>query len=252
MGSREVSAEYVMLQLSIFKKDIVETIREEMKTVFKQEIDNLRTEMDQKIADLKVEQEQFTNDKIDELERAHLAREEELSKRIDHFQDKYEEMQRKYEGQLNRNIEAEDRQRRLNIVVSNLHVDNELSCIENTEKFFNEKLKIPQEKIDTFIYRNAHYLGKEQQGKGRSLICAFVRQTDRDYVMSQGKYLKGTDISLRPNYSPETRAKKDEMLTLKKTLQGQGMKMRVTERNYKPVLQIMGQNNKWSQYEEEY
>ena len=160
MGSREVSAEYVMLQLSIFKKDIVETIREEMKTVFKQEIDNLRTEMDQKIADLKVEQEQFTNDKIDELERAHLAREEELSKRIDHFQDKYEEMQRKYEGQLNRNIEAEDRQRRLNIVVSNLHVDNELSCIENTEKFFNEKLKIPQEKIDTFIYRNAHYLGK--------------------------------------------------------------------------------------------
>ena len=161
-------------------------------------------------------------------------------------------MQRKYEGQLSRSIEAEDRQRRLNIVVSNLHVDSELSCIENTENFFKEKLQIPQEKINTFIYRNAHYLGKEQQGKGRSLICAFVRQTDRDYVMSQGKHLKGTDISLRPNYSPETRAKKDETLNLKKSLQEQGMKMRVTERNYQPILQIMGENNKWSKYEEEY
>ena len=132
MGSREVSAEYVMLQLAIFKKDIVETIREEMKTVFKEEIDNLRKEMDQKMKDLREEQEKFTRDKIDETERAHLAREEELSKRIDHLQDKYDTIQRKYEGQLNRNIEAEDRQRRLNIVVSNLHVDSDLSCIENT------------------------------------------------------------------------------------------------------------------------
>ena len=256
MGSEPVSASYVMLQLSIFKNEIVESIRNEMKTVFREEIDKLRTklrtEMDQKISDLKVEQQEFTNKKIDEMERAHLQREEELSKRIDTWQDRYEIMTRKYEDQLSRIVEAEDRQRRLNIVVSNLKVDSELSCIENTEKFFKEKLKIPQEKIDTFIYRNAHYLGKEQSGKGRSLICAFVRQTDRYFVMSQGKNLQGTDISLRPNYSPETRAKKDEMLILKKTLQEQGMKMRVTERNYKPVLQILGDNNRWSQYEEEY
>ena len=78
MGSEPVSASYVMLQLSIFKNEIVESIRNEMKTVFREEIDKLRTElrteMDQKISDLKVEQQEFTNKKIDEMERAHLQR----------------------------------------------------------------------------------------------------------------------------------------------------------------------------------
>ena len=84
------------------------------------------------------------------------------------------------------------------------------------------------------------------------MIVAFVRQTDRDLVMSHGKNLKGSQISLKQNYSPETREKKDELLTLKKSLSSQGMKLRVVERSYRPTLQILGPNNRWSQYEEEY
>ena len=37
---------------------------------------------------------------------------------------------------LQRCIEAEDRQRRLNLVASNLEIDPNLTCIENAEKMF--------------------------------------------------------------------------------------------------------------------
>ena len=70
--------------------------------------------------------------------------------------------------------------------------------------------------------------------------------------MSHGTNLQGSNISLKANYSPETRAKKDELLKLKRSLSTQDMKLRVVERNYHPTLQILGPNNRWSKYEEEY
>ena len=57
---------------------------------------------------------------------------------------------------------------------------------------------------------------------------------------------------MRPNYSAETRAKKDDMLKLKQSLQGEGMKMRVVERSYQPTLQIMSPDGKWSAYDAEF
>ena len=241
-----------MLQLSIFKKDLLESIKEEMRNVVKEELVEFRSEMDQKIAEVRCEQEKLIRDQMEELKLSYQIKEAELEERLNRQQELYENLACKYQTVLNRCVEAEDRQRRLNIVVSNLSIDNDLSCIQNAEKFFIEKLKIPRETVGNFIYRNSHYLGKEQNGKGRSLIVAFVRQTDRDLVMSHGKNLKGSQISLKQNYSPETREKKDELLTLKKSLSSQGMKLRVVERSYRPTLQILGPNNRWSQYEEEY
>lgn len=253
MGSnREITAEYVMLQLSIFKKDLLSSIKDEMRSVVKEELEEFRNEIDKKISDVKLEHEKLILDQIEEVKLSYQIKEAELEERINRQQQLYEDTLSKYQTVLNRCVEAEDRQRRLNIVISNLPADNDLTCIENAEKFFINNLKIPKEKVNSFIYRNSHYLGKEQNGKGRSLIVAFVRQTDRDFVMSHGKNLQGSNISLKQNYSPETRAKKDEMLNLKKSLSTQNMKLRVVERNYRPTLQILGPNNRWSQYEEEY
>ena len=57
---------------------------------------------------------------------------------------------------------------------------------------------------------------------------------------------------MRPNYSAETRAKKDEMLKLKQSLQNEDIKLRVVERSYQPVLQIMAPDGKWSAYDAEF
>ena len=56
--------------------------------------------------------------------------------------------------------------------------------------------------------------------------------------MSYAKNLRGTDILLKPNHSPGTRAKKDEMLKLKTSLQSEGLRMRVVEKAYQPILQV--------------
>ena len=246
-----VSAEYVMLQLSILKKEILEGIREEIKTAVKNELQDFRKEMDDKLEKNKSEQIDFVNEKLKEVEELHQIEKDSFLKRLDELEEKFKIMVVANDSLLQRCIDAEDRQRRLNIVVSNLEIDPNLTCIQNAEKMFIEKLKVPQETVNKFLYRNAHYLGREERGKGRSLIVAFLRQTDRDLIMSHGKNLKGSDISLRQNYSAETRGKKDELLKLKSSLSSDGTKLRVVERKYKPTLQILN-GNKWTDYNDEF
>ena len=241
-----------MLQFSVFKNEIIESVRNEMRAVVTEELNKYKEEVKEQLIELKSEQNKLWEDKIKELKESHKLKEEELEKRLDEQQVRNDSMFLKLEDMFSRIVEAEDRQRRLNVVVSNLPVNENLSCVENVENFFTDKLKIPEEKVQSFIYRNVHYLDREDKGKGRSLIVAFLRQNDRDFVMSRGKELKGTQISLKQNYSPETRAKKDEMLILKKSLSNQGMTCRVVERSHKPVLQIRDRNGKWNRYEEEY
>ena len=247
-----VTASYVMLQFSVFKNEIIESIRSEMRSVVKEELDKYREEVKEQFTEMKSEQKRIVEDKIEELKKAHKLKEDELEERLNKEHERCNDMFMKFESMLNRIVEAEDRQRRLNVVVSNLQIDENLSCVDNAERFFIEKLKIPEEKVKTFIYRNVHYLDREDKGKGRSFIAAFVRQTDRDLVMAHGKELAGTRVSMKANYSPETRARKDELLALKKNLSEQGMTLRVVERSHKPVLQIKDRNGKWSRYEEEY
>ena len=252
MGDKDITASYVMLQLAVLKDEILKGIEEKIRKVVKEELETIRTEFDEKLQNLKAEQTAYTEEKFAELKEIHQIEETSNSQRLNELENKFKLMVKNYEKLLERDIAAEDRQRRTNIVVTNLKVNNDISCQENAENFFQEKLKIPQEKIKQFIYRNCHYLGREQPGHGRSLIIAFVRQTDRDFVMSQAKNLKGSDISMRPNYSAETRAKKDEMLKLKQSLQNDDIKLRVVERSYQPVLQIMAPDGKWSAYDAEF
>ena len=251
MTDTGISAEYVMLQLSILKKEILEGIREEVKTAVKKEFEDFRKEIDEKLEKNKSEQEVYVNEKIKEVQELHQIEKNSLLQRLDKMEDNFQLLMNANDSLLQRCIDAEDRQRRLNIVVSNLEIDPNLSCIENAEKMFVEKLKVPNDVVNNFLYRNAHYLGREERGKGRSLIVAFLRQTDRDLIMSYGKNLKGTDISLRQNYSAETRGKKDELLKLKNSLASDGMKLRVVERRYKPTLQILN-GNKWTDYNDEF
>ena len=248
----EITAQYVMLQLAILKDEILKGVEDKIKKVIQEELNTFRTEIHDKLEKLETEQQKFTNDKIAELEEIHRIKEDALSKRIDELENQCKLLVTKCDNLLQRDVAAEDRQRRTNVVVSNYKSDTNISCEENAERFFTEKLLIPQDQVKKFLYRNVHYLGRELPNQGRSFIVAFLRQTDRDLVMSYAKNLRGTDISLKPNYSPETRAKKDEMLKMKTSLQNEGLKMRVVERAYQPMLQVQSSNGKWSQYDAEY
>ena len=72
---------------------------------------------------------------MQELKPSYQTEEAELEECLNRQQELYENLACKNQTVLNRCVEAEDRQRRLNIVVSNLPIDNDLSCIENAEKF---------------------------------------------------------------------------------------------------------------------
>ena len=166
-------------------------------------------------------------------------------------QTNYDDLRIKCENLLERCINSEDRSRKTNIVISGLQTDENLTVEKNVERMFVDKLNIPSEKVDTFLYRNIHFLGANKQGKSRSIIVAFLKQTDRDLVFSKAKELKGSSISIRGNYSFETATRKNDLMLKRKNLISQGFKARVIEKNYKPQLQVLGDNGHWKKHEDE-
>ena len=119
------------------------------------------------------------------------------------------------------------------------------------QAMFVNLLNIPREKVDSFLFRNIHFLGANKQGKPRSIIVVFLRQTDRDLVFSKAKELKGSNISIRGNYSFETATRKNDLMLKRKNLISQGVKARVIEKNYKPQLQVLGDDGRWRKHEDE-
>ena len=115
-----VTASYVMLQFSVFKSEIIESVRKEMRAVVTEELNKYREEVKEQLAELKSEQNKLWEDKIKELKESHKLKEEELEKRLDEQQVRNDSMFLKLEDMFSRIVEAEDRQRRLNVVVSNL------------------------------------------------------------------------------------------------------------------------------------
>ena len=131
-----VTASYVMLQFSVFKNEIIESVRKEMRAVVTEELNKYREEVKEQLTELKSEQNKLWEDKIKELKESHKLKEEELEKRLDEQQVRNDSMFLKLEDMFSRIVEAEDRQRRLNVVVSNLPVNENLTCVENVENFF--------------------------------------------------------------------------------------------------------------------
>ena len=81
----------------------------------------------------------FTNDKIAELEEIHSMKEEALSKRIGELGNQCKLLVTQCDNLPQRDVAAEDRQRRTNVVVSNYISDPNIFFEENGECFFTEK-----------------------------------------------------------------------------------------------------------------
>ena len=149
-----------------------------------------------------------------------------------------------------RAIESEDRGRRLNIIISGLKQEGNETPEQIVNNFFRNKLQVPSDIVAGFHFRNVHFLGKPQtSGKPRSIICAFLKQTDKNYIIQRGYLLKGSDISMKCNYSPETREVKDSLMMKRKSLKmSEGKNFRVVDVKYYPTLQMEQSKGKWVKY----
>ena len=143
-------------------------------------------------------------------------------------------------------IEQEGHSRRKNIIINGVP-DPEDGETEDTEavarKFLEQKLKL--EDAGSYILRDCHRLGvpKKQDGTPRNLpkpiILAFVCQKNRNEVMRKAFELKGTAFSIKSDLPKELNDIRSKMLKYRSEMKTKqpGLKIRVTERGYKPVLQ---------------
>ena len=245
-----VSADFVTKQFELFKEAMLATVRTEIKSGLENELKSFREEMQTKFDNWTKKQDTDQELRLKEIQVLHRQVEIDLEAKILEQQKNHEELTKKYEELLTRFINMEDRSRKTNIVISGLKINDEISCKENVENMFVNHLNIPRDTVEGFLYRNIHYLGSVKPNKSRSVIVAFLRQTDRDLVFNAANYLKGSDISMRGNYSSETAAIKNDLMLKRKGLINSGYKARLVEKNYKPCLQIQNDAGRWIKYEE--
>ena len=151
---------------------------------------------------------------------------------------------------LNKNaervIEQEGHSRRKNVIINGVPdpADGETEDTESeARKFLKQNLKL--DNADSYILRDCHRLGapKKQDGTPRNLpkpiIMAFVCQKDRNEVMRKAFELKGTPFSIKSDLPKELNDIRSKMLKYRGDMKNEqpGLKIRVTERGYKPVLQ---------------
>ena len=116
---------------------------------------------------------------------------------------------------------------------------------QQTEQQFKDVLK---EKLgivdaDNMMFRAVHRLPAPKRGHGMSqpkpIIAAFIRQTDRDDVLSKAHMLKGTGISLQSHLPKTLNDRRNDMLKERHELLNadNSRKLRVVDKNFTPVLQ---------------
>lgn len=144
-------------------------------------------------------------------------------------------------------VDQEGHSRRRNIIVNGLvEITGE---VEDTEKvvrqFLVNDLEIDQEEVDGFLFRDTHRLPKAKNRDGtentrpRPIIVAFLRQKDRNAVMTKAFKLKNTTYSIKTDLPKHLNDLRSRMLKERKKLKEENptVKYRVAERSYKPVLQ---------------
>ena len=124
---------------------------------------------------------------------------------------------------------------------------------QTINRVFVEDLKIPRERAEGFILRDAHRLGKSKPAdppipgitKPRNIIVAFISQEDKNYVYSQARNLKGSNISMRVDLVKEMATIRDNLLIRRKDIRdfNKNLYVALTYRSYnKPVLLVKVKN----------
>ena len=235
-----ITAEYVLNTFKAFKDEIISEVNA-VKTELSKEIKELRDSLDEKVKEevLKAVNHSTCKLKNDILE---------LQTKCAHLSEENQKLSHEMKIFKERVIEQEDRGRRLNLIIDGIADPEEGNFEESVSDFFIEKLSIDRDKVQSFNYRNIHPLGKKTQDNTRKMIVAFTDQRDRDFILNKAPLLKGSDFSIRANYSPETAKMKDQLMKTRRTLLNDRKQARIVEQKYKPILQVKNANGRWEQY----
>ena len=116
---------------------------------------------------------------------------------------------------------------------------------QESEQQFKDVLKdeLDIDDADSIMFRAVHRLPAPKKGPGanqpRPLIAAFLRQCDRDLVLSKSHLLKDSGISLQSHLPKKLNDLRNDMLKERRRLLNgdNSRKIRVVDKNFSPVLQ---------------
>ena len=138
-------------------------------------------------------------------------------------------------------VKAEGHSRRKNIILNGKVKGDGVEVTETVAReFLIQDLKMEKDDVDKMIFRDVHRLPKSKKREGpEPIIMAFVMQKDRNSVIRKAYELKGTNLSLKTDLPKTINEHRGRMLTERSRLltENPGVKYRVTERSYLPVLQ---------------
>lgn len=141
-------------------------------------------------------------------------------------------------------VDLEGHSRRKNVILNGKEEIKGENVEEVARQFMINDLHIDAEQVQKFIFRDVHRLPKPKAREGgrdfpKPIIIAFVSQKDRNSVMKKAYELKGTSLSMKTDLPKILNELRSRMLKERVTLKAAnpGVKFRVGERGYKPVLQ---------------
>lgn len=116
---------------------------------------------------------------------------------------------------------------------------------QQSEQQFKDILKnqLGIEHADNILFRAVHRLPAPKHGRGsgqpKPLIAAFIKQEDRDYVLSKANLLRETGISLQSHLPKKLNDLRNDMLKERRRLLNadNSRKIRVVDKNFHPVMQ---------------
>ena len=243
---RDLSVAKVMIEARQNHNELVDAMLEirTMLTGVQQTLQNLKDHQDiVDLTDSVNESINFNAETIDTVTKTTLPALEQKMKR--NMNTVKAELLVKIDDNKDKMLLQEGHSRRLNIIIQG----KDETAGENTEEvargFLTNELKMDAGDVGQFMVRDVHRLpkGKKRDGSEfdgpRPIIMAFIRQKDRNTVMRNAYQLKNTAYSLKSDLPKHLNELRSEMLKERQRLKEAhpGVKFRVTERSYKPVLQ---------------
>ena len=142
-------------------------------------------------------------------------------------------------------VAQEGHSRRRNIIINGKPDVVGENIHEVVKKFLVDDLHIDEAEVEHYLFRDMHRLPKAKNKDGternlpRPIIIAFLRQGDRNAVMRKASELKDTEYSIKSDLPKALNSIRTKMLEERRRLKmaDPGVKYRVAEISYRPVLQ---------------
>lgn len=174
---------------------------DEIKTL-KNEIKEMKTYVANEVKTIKKENQDLKNS----IEMQEEIFEKKISILTDENESKSKEMERLY----NKQRIQEDRSRRNNVRLDGVR-ENENENWDETERKMKETLASHGIDISNFAIERAHRIGKNNDGRPRTIVAKFLHFKDKQYVLYNSRKLKNSGIFLNEDFSKETNAIRKEL-----------------------------------------